>query len=109
MKQDYASSGKMGLSALALAALVAGCNGGTMGAAPAGSNMMPSSAQGLNGNAMVSPDKRKPVACLATTNSQNFNGNAIAKGDYIWFSSVTSFPGNKSPVKVLMRDSKIEL
>ena len=108
MKHDFASSGKMGLAALALAALVAGCNGGTMGAAPAGSNMMPSTVQGL-GNAMMSPDRKKHRgACIATTNSQNFNGTAIAKGDYIWFSSVTSFPGNNSRVKVLMRDSKIE-
>lgn len=110
MKYDYASSGKAGPAALALAALVAGCNGGTpMSASPAGSSILPSSAQGLGDDAL-SPDRKKHRgACLAVTNSQNFNGTAIAKGDYIWFSSVTSFPGNKNAVKVMMRDSKIEL
>jgi hypothetical protein len=108
MKNYYAHAGKAGMGALALALLVTGCNGGTpMGSSPSGGTVLPS--QGANGvNALVSPDRKHHRGyCAAVTNSQNFNGNAIAKGDYIWFSSVTSFPGNNSAVKVQMRDSVI--
>ena len=116
MKQDYAFAGKAGIGALALALLVAGCNGGTpMGASPTGSSVLPSGISGMqnandDNSDFASPDKRHRHhrACAAVTNSQNFNGTAIAKGSWIWFSSVTSFPGNNSPVKVEMRGSKIE-
>lgn len=52
------------------------------------------------------PDVRVP--CPRTTSSQNFNGTAIARGSWIWFSSVVSTPGYKGPLHLVMRDSRIK-
>ena len=113
MKKDYASAGKAGMCGSRIGRARRRLQRRhAMGASPSGtSTIVPSSEtqRPKRRQRCSSPDKRKHRgACIVVTNSQNFNGTAIAKGDYIWFSSVTSFPGNNSPVKVLMRDSKIE-
>ncbi|HLY02686.1 MAG TPA: hypothetical protein VKR56_09350 [Candidatus Cybelea sp.] len=111
MKHDYASIGLTGSGALALALLVAGCGGNTgVGPVPGGQSLAPAGVQTGRGDSsdMTSPDRRHHHrACAKVTNSQNFNGTAIAKGSYIWFSSVEQLGGGQSAAKVEMRDSRI--
>lgn len=110
MKYHTTSTALAGSGALALALLLAGCGGGgaPLGSSPTG--LVPNLSSHGSAGAFdddVMPDKGKRRVCKAVTNSQNFNGTAIAKGDWIWFSSVTSFPGNNSDLKISMRQSKI--
>ncbi len=117
MKNDYASIGLAGSGALALALLVAGCGGNPgAGSIPAGQSLTPSGVQTSQANEdssdLASPDRRHHRhrhhgACSAVTNSQNFNGTAIAKGSYIWFSSVEQLGGGQQAAKIEMRDSVI--
>lgn len=108
MKQQIASK-TAGFGALALALLAAGCSGNGAPVNPAAAG--PAGLQTAQGamSEIASPDhqrKHRPP-CTATTNAANFNGTAIAKGDWLWFSSVTMLPGNNSAAKIDMRDSKI--
>lgn len=105
MKYDYTRT--VGLGALALALSTAGCGGGTPTSVTPPANPSLVGAQSASGFAL--PDRRHHHHgfCAVVTNSQNFNGTAIARGSWIWFSSVTSFPGNNGDVRAEMRDSKI--
>jgi hypothetical protein len=70
------------------------------------------SGQDLAQNAVAQPDHRRHHHngyCAAVTLSQNFNGQAIPRGSWLLFTSVTQFPGNPSGIRVEMRDSKIVL
>ncbi len=118
MKNDYASIGLAGSGALALALLVAGCGGNTtpVGSIPGGQSFSPAGVQTSQADEdssdLASPDRRHhrhhhKGACAAVTNSQNFNGTAIAKGSYIWFSSVEQLGGGQQAAGIEMRDSEI--
>lgn len=116
-----------GAGSVILALLLSGCAGngaspGSAGAgqgfapATAGDNAAPANVAQTNGvdedsSDAVTPDQFRRHhhhgACAPVTNTQNFNGTAINKGDYIWFSSVMSFPGNQGGLKVQMTDSTI--
>ncbi len=101
MKNDYASISRAGSGALALALLVAGCSGSTgVGSMPSGQSLAQA---GQHLASLVHPG----VACTAVTNSQNFNGTAIPKGSYIWFSSVEQLGGGQSKAMIAMRNSNI--
>jgi hypothetical protein len=121
MKHHYRLSSVAGLGALASALLVAGCGGnlspaGTTSGSPglvSGGQSLASS--GADTSGFTSPDKRRRHRhhhqgfCAAVTASQNFNGQAIAKGSWILFTSVTQFPGNQNGARVQMKDSKITI
>jgi hypothetical protein len=112
-----------GLGAMALGLTLAWC-GGT--ATPFGGSSVPGLAggQGGNPNAVVTspsapdasgvqPDRRRHHHhygyCVAVSLSQHFNGQAIPRGAWMLFTSVTQFPGNHGALRVEMRDSRIYL
>jgi hypothetical protein len=100
MKNDYASISRAGAAVLALALLVAGCGGSTgLGSMPGGQSLAQT---GQHLASLV-----HPAACAPVTNSQNFNGTAIPKGSYIWFSSVEQLGGGQSKALIAMRASTI--
>ncbi len=120
MKHHYTLSSIAGLGALASALLVAGCGGnispagsnsGSPGLVSGGQSLVPG---GADSSGFTSPDKRRRHRhhhgfCAAVTASQNFNGQAIAKGSWILFTSVAQFPGNQNGARVEMKDSKITI
>ncbi len=101
MRHHLRLTSMAGLGALASALLVAGCGGnvtpagstaGSPGLAPVGQSLV---ASGHHGH------------CAAIELAQNFNGQAIAKGSWILFTSITQFPGNQGAARVEMKDSTI--
>ena len=88
--------------ALTLAVLVAGCGGG-------GNSVVPNSGAS---NTLAMHRSGNPIGinggeCAPTTNTQGFNGTAIPKGSWIWFSSVMTPVGGKGAFDVSMYYSKI--
>jgi hypothetical protein len=118
MKHHYRLTSIAGLGALASALLVAGCggnvtpSGSTSGSPglPVGQSLVQS---GADSSGFMSPDKRRRHRhhhqgyCAAIEIAQNFNGQAIAKGSWILFTSATQFPGNQGAARVEMKDSRI--
>jgi hypothetical protein len=120
MKYDDSVGRIVGIGALALGLTMAGCGGnispagstsGNPGLVSGGQSLVPGGADA----SAFDPDRRHHRRhhhhgfCAAVTATQNFNGQAIAKGSWILFTSVTQFPGNQNGARVQMKDSKIIL
>lgn len=106
------SRGIASFSILALTVLVGGCGGGAL------TPTVPNQSFGPLMDRLGQVDRNDDdswggdepdlhVACSRTANSQSFNGTAIARGSWLWFSSVMSVPGHKGALHLVMRDSKI--
>jgi hypothetical protein len=103
MKYDDSVGRIVGIGALALGLTVAGCAGNVtpVGSPSGGAGLVPAGQSA----ALVSPDRRRHQHhgyCAAVIATQNFNGQAIAKGSWILFTSVTQFPGNHGALRVDM-------
>jgi hypothetical protein len=94
MKAESISIRLCAIGSLALAVFTSGCAGNPSASLPL---------------APILPDSKPDgVACAATTNSQDFNGTAIARHSWIWFSSVMSVPHYKGTLTLKMLDSEID-
>lgn len=112
--RDAHTKGLASLGILALSLLFAGCGGSGASLTPTGPDQTFRPLTERLGQAdsndddswgVDEPDLRVP--CSRTTNSQSFNGTAIVRGSWVWFSSVMSVPGYKGELHLVMRDSKI--
>lgn len=116
------------LGAVALALVLGGCSqsGNPMGPTAGAPGIMPGGQAGTpvgiaqNNQAdedsadVTSPDgfhrhhhHHHRGFCAPVTIQQNFNGQAIAKGSWILFTSVAQFPGNQNGARIEMKDSKV--
>lgn len=117
MRNHYACTGAAGIGAISLALLVAGCGGSnSLGAPPAG--LTPTGTAHVIGASsdvsdVMTPDQFRHHRhhhggyCATVTATQNFNGQAIGKGAWLLFTSVTQFQGNQGGARVEMEDSTI--
>lgn len=91
----------VGLGAVSLALLTAGCGGTGTATTP---GLLPGSSSALS--RLVTP--MKAPACNPVTNRWKFNSTPIQAGSWIWFTSVMTATGPNNPLSLYMADSYIK-
>jgi hypothetical protein len=87
------------LRALALVLCLGGCAGGGFEAPLTAAQGAPAPIQAGR--------PQSGSGCAPVSVSQNFDGTAISRGSWLWFSSVVSVPGFKGTLELVMTQSRI--